>query len=329
MVISVAFSCAAKILIIFQKSTMQSRSRFFFYSHHSLSTEVHTQFLTQSCLNIILVETVVISIPEMNQNLSFLFGLLIGLSFTLMCFYPQKSAVVLSVNSEAKLSDKNLLITVNLYNETLAEKLYNEVRILCWIMTTPENHKKKAFFVKQLWGSRCNKLLFFSTSTDAELGSIALPVKEGRNTLWDKTKNAFQYIYKHNFNDADWFLKADDDSYVIPENLRQMLYSYNPTISLYFGHRYAVEFGPNDFSSYMAGGGYLLSKKALEKFATKIVQNSSICSMREDGNEDWEIGRCLETSAISVDERDENMGKRFFPAGVQEHLKPHKDLKYW
>lgn len=265
----------------------------------------------------------------MNQNFSFLFGLLIGLSFTLMFFYPQKSVIILSVNSKEDLSDKTLPLTVNLYNETLAEKLYNEVRILCFVMTIPDNHKKKAIFVKKLWGSRCNKLLFFSTSADTEINSIALPVKEGRGTLWDKTKNAFQYVFKHHFNDAEWFLKADDDSYVNPENLRYMLYSYNPTAALYFGHRYAVEFGPNDFSSYMAGGGYLLSKKALEKFATKLAQNSSICSKNENGNEDWEMGRCLESSAISVDERDEDMGKRFFPAGVQEHMKPKKDPNYW
>jgi glycoprotein-N-acetylgalactosamine 3-beta-galactosyltransferase len=37
----------------------------------------------------------------------------------------------------------------------------------------------------------------------------------------------------------------------------------------------------------------------------------------------------LERSAIAVDERDEALGKRFFPAGVKEHLKKEKDPKYW
>jgi hypothetical protein len=143
----------------------------------------------------------------MDQIFPFLFGLLLGLCLSLLCFYPQNLGNVLSVKTNESVMKQSL----SLYNETLADKLFNDVRILCWIMTTPENHKSKASFVKNTWGKRCNKLLFMSTKVDPELGSIALPVKEGRNTLWDKTKNAFQYIYKHHIDDADWFLKADDD----------------------------------------------------------------------------------------------------------------------
>lgn len=124
-------------------------------------------------------------------------------------------------------------------NKTLQKQLFDDVKVLCWIMTSPKNHVKKAKHVINTWGKRCNKLLVMSSQTDDRLPEVvALPVGEGRNNLWAKTKEAFRYIYQHHLDDADWFLKADDDTYVVVENLRYMLYPYSASYPIYFGCRF-------------------------------------------------------------------------------------------
>lgn len=104
-----------------------------------------------------------------------------------------------------------------------------------------------------------------------------------------------------------------------------MLAQYNPNTSLYFGHRYAVE---QIKDGYMAGGGYVLSRKALEKFNKNLLKNLTICHA-DGGSEDWEMGECLEHHAIAVDCRDELHQKRFFPVGVEQHMGNYVDQGYW
>ena len=58
-------------------------------------------------------------------------------------------------------------------------------------------------------------------------------------------------------------LKADDDTYVVVENLRHMLEPYDSAKPYWFGCKYS----PYVQSGYMSGGaGYVLSKEALKRF---------------------------------------------------------------
>ena len=119
--------------------------------------------------------------------------------------------------------------------------------------------------MKATWGRRCNKFLIMSSKSDDELPTVALKLGEGGDNythLWGKTKSAFRYVYQNHFDDYDWFLKTDDDTFMIMENLRYFLKDYNSSDPVYFGRRYKTFVK----QGYMSGAGYVLSKEALRRF---------------------------------------------------------------
>ena len=128
---------------------------------------------------------------------------------------------------------------------TLANEMAKKIRVACWIMTMPENHDKKAKHVKATWGRRCNVLVFISSEADPNLPTINVQVTEGHGNLWSKTRKGFAYMYENYKDEADWFLKADDDTYTVVENLRYMLQPYDATEPIYFGCKFKPIISPH------------------------------------------------------------------------------------
>lgn len=283
----------------------------------------------------------------------FVIGVTIGVSFAVMCTqYEQmvnKQTHQMHLERLSMLADEEVMHAINenntakqaassinedvhaIENQTVAMKLYNDVRILCWILTTPKNHRTRAIHVKRTWGKRCNKLIFMSTSHDKSLDSIALNVSGDNPTMtWGKTKRAFQYIYQHYRNDADWFLKADDDTYVILENLRYFLYAYSTNDPIYFG--YKIKQANALKRGYFSGGaGYVLSQNALHRFSDAMMHRTNTASTpncridTDKGVEDLEMGKCMEAlGVLAGDTRDEQKRGRFFYNTPEAHLIPGK-----
>jgi glycoprotein-N-acetylgalactosamine 3-beta-galactosyltransferase len=110
------------------------------------------------------------------------------------------------------------------------------------------------------------------------------------------------------------------------ENIRYLLSQFHPQTSLYIGNKFAIR---NALDGYMAGGGYILSKKALEKFVTKILPNPEMCRADNGGSEDLEMGKCLQHDALIVDGRDNLSQQRFFPIGVEYPMKKSIKKSKW
>ncbi|RWS22150.1 glycoprotein-N-acetylgalactosamine 3-beta-galactosyltransferase 1-like protein, partial [Leptotrombidium deliense] len=201
-------------------------------------------------------------------------------------------------------------------NEVMAK-----VKVLCWVMTNPKNHQLKAKLVKITWGKRCNRLLFMSSEEDKSLPTIKLNVKEGRNHLWAKTRAAFAYVYKNHYNDSDWFMKADDDTYVILENLRYFLMSQNSSEPIYYG----CKFKPVVKQGFMSGGaGYVLSKEALRLFVEKGMSADHPKDCAEEHKqvaEDVAMGLCMQSLSVKAGDSRDALGRgRFFPYSFEQHI---------
>ena len=213
---------------------------------------------------------------------------------------------------------------LSLNKEALKEQ--QRIRILCWVMTSPDNLLIKGKPVKETWGKRCNVLLFMSSKDDPSFPAIGLEVREGRDQLWRKTRAAWDYVYEHHLDDADWFIKADDDTFVIIENLRHLVSSLDPEQPYYLGRHFKT------FSGYNSGGaGYVFSKETLRRFKTALG-DTSLCA-EQSFAEDVEVGKCLRAVGVKPAYTRDNSGREtFMPLPPEHHLIPGylpKDFWLW
>ncbi|XP_070566337.1 glycoprotein-N-acetylgalactosamine 3-beta-galactosyltransferase 1-like [Ptychodera flava] len=209
--------------------------------------------------------------------------------------------------------------------DTVATDVKKKVKILIWVATHPDNKETKLKHLKATWGKRFepNEIIYISSQDDPDFPIIGLKleVPEGRDALWAKTRAAFKYVYDNHFNDADWFMKADDDTYVIAENLRHFLSDKDPSQPHYFGRR----FKPYVRKGYMSGGsGYVISKEALKRVVTKAFPDSTHCrGPTHPGAEDVEMGKCLDSVGVYAGDSRDSLGReRFHPFVPDQHLTP-------
>ncbi|XP_072037421.1 glycoprotein-N-acetylgalactosamine 3-beta-galactosyltransferase 1-like [Amphiura filiformis] len=197
-----------------------------------------------------------------------------------------------------------------------------KIRVLCWIMTSPDTLMLKALHIKNTWGPRCDHILYMSSVENTTFPAVGLNVTEGRDSLWNKTRAAFEYIYKHNLTRKfDWFLKADDDTYVIVDNLKYFLRDKNSSKAVYYGHHFA----PFIKNGYMSGGaGYVLSRYAVETLVKIGLNNQLLCP--QNGTfataEDLSLGYCMQNiGVIAGDSRDSLNRSRFLPFPIPEIMR--------
>lgn len=264
--------------------------------------------------------------------IGFLIGFLTVSRFSNSTFRPKVSIKVIE--------DFTIDMPQKIENNTTSMMNVKRIRILCFLNTRPSNHKNRAVHIKVTWAKHCDKLLFASTLTDVNLGAIGLNVTDNHQTTWGKVKQMLKFIHQNYLDEFDWFLKGDDDMFLIAENLRYLLAAHSTDDPIYLGYKLNTTLHKRGF--FQGGSGYVMSRQTVRIFVEKVLTNSeffrnnssndTICHIESDYRaEDWHITFCLDYYNIYAgDGRDLVKRDRFFPFRPESHLFPHpRQDWYW
>ncbi|KAH8870527.1 Glycoprotein-N-acetylgalactosamine 3-beta-galactosyltransferase 1 [Schistosoma japonicum] len=133
-------------------------------------------------------------------------------------------------------------------------------------------------------------------NTQLNIHKLKLAYPEERRYLWNKISTALRYIYQFR-DDYDYFLKADDDTYVIMENLLDALQHYSPDMPFMLGHRFPTIVQNGFFSG---GAGYILSREALKNIVEKSIDKHPNCSIYDEIGEDVMMSICGQAVGVRL-----------------------------
>ncbi|CAD6996687.1 unnamed protein product [Ceratitis capitata] len=244
------------------------------------------------------------------KQLQFLYGYVLGFLMalvTLLC-YERFLLQAAQVRQHSTATENwqagytNAMRELKSDANSLHQRLEDEVRVLCMVLTTHAQHQARAAHVKATWGKRCTRLVFLSSETDVDLGAISVVSKahDTYDLLWYKIRQGLRHVYVRYYGDYDWYLKADDDTYVIMENLRYSLYPYQSDMPLVFGYELLQQnvcFGV--FYTYMSAALVtFLSKEALYRAVNFVSLTKRLSACQLCVPEDYSMSICLQNVGV-------------------------------
>jgi hypothetical protein len=157
---------------------------------------------------------------------------------------------ILYVNSPSNNYPINSIKYPFYYPENLTNA--SSPRILCLILTSPKNFLTRTKAINDTWAPRCTRY-YFVTEHDPKIlkpeeltfiQQVPLaPIKNisaGYEHLTQKSTLAFLFAYEKHFKDFEWFIKADDDTYLFVDHLKTFLREQNSTEPVTFGYNFKV-----------------------------------------------------------------------------------------
>jgi glycoprotein-N-acetylgalactosamine 3-beta-galactosyltransferase len=224
---------------------------------------------------------------------------------------------------------------INLNKKEKPEKSNRTPKIFCMILTSQKNLKSRVKLVYDKWAHKCSMHKFITVIPnemlpDSQVHSdgaieyhngyhILQPPKLNSTTdkydkLTDKSFLTMQYISK-TYQEFDWFIKADDDTYILVDNLREFLSTKNASQPVTYGYDFKVIV---DYGYHSGGGSYVLSREAITRLQLKLDADYKSC--QNTGTEDVDVARCLRGLGVFPNKSIDEQGReRFHPLDLLGH----------
>ena len=148
--------------------------------------------------------------------------------------------------------------------------------------------------------------------------------------LWEKIWRCWQYVDRHDGDEADWFVKVDTDTFFFPENLRRYVtrMKFDPSQQHFFGHRLR-HLQP---TYTIVGSSSVFSRGTLRVFSNSTGVDVADQECRDSAAELEEpnVGACLRNKGVEAkDAFDEDGKEQFMIFQPMHHLQiyPPQDGK--
>ncbi len=236
-------------------------------------------------------------------------------------------------NTKNNQTYKQRILNKKLYNQKYTSSNKSNNSIFCIILTTKNNLDSRARAVYDTWAQYCDDVKFvagypfyyrymYEYSDDyAEIFyknfSVLKPPgmkKDIYNQLPDKMFLTFKYIHQK-YNNYDWYLKADDDTWIFMNNLRKFLSTKSSSKPVTYGYDYKIMV---EKGYHSGGGGYVLSNEAMNRLGQKLNEDYSFCQQTD--SEDVDVARCLRKLSVFPEKSIDDFGReRFHPLNLMLH----------
>ena len=162
---------------------------------------------------------------------------------------------------------------------------------------------------------------------DPRMPFVYLNITEQYQRITEKTIKTLMHVYEHLLSEFDWFVRANDDTYLILENLRSFLANKCPDekvmygkILRYYRFRNTYTNGNNTRGFVQGGTGVLFSRESVRLFGEAMKKDPTFCVMKMGQLEDQEISDCFRKLNIYPGETRDSADREQFLMDTFEQL---------